>query len=135
MSLGIAQADSPAGIAAWIVEKFRTWSDCNGDVESVYTRDQLLTNIMFYWAPNSIASAANLYYEARHEAGLGRLQIEGPVGVAAFPKEIGASPRRWVEARYNLVHWTDMPAGGHFAAMEKPELLLEDVRTFFRALR
>ena len=67
MSLGIAQNDSPAGIAAWITEKFRTWSDCNGDIESVYTKDQLLTNIMFYWAPNSIASAANMYYESRHE--------------------------------------------------------------------
>ena len=135
-SLGIAQSDSPAGIAAWIVEKFRTWSDCGGDVESVYTKDQLLTNIMFYWAPNSIASAANMYYEARREqrrGGSGDIKV--PVGVAMFPEELAQARREWVEGRVNVVHWTDMPRGGHFAAMEQPELLLDDVRSFFRALR
>lgn len=134
MSLAIAQNDSPAGIAAWITEKFRTWSDCNGDIESVYTKDQLLTNIMFYWAPNSIASAANMYYESRREnAGAARITV--PVGVAMFPKELARAPREWVEPRLNITHWTDMPHGGHFAALEQPALLLEDVRTFFRALR
>jgi microsomal epoxide hydrolase len=134
-SLGIAQSDSPAGIAAWIVEKFRTWSDCNGDVESVYTTDQLLTNIMFYWAPNSIASAANMYYESRRE-GRGRWpKIEVPVGVAMFPKELARCPRGWAEASLNIKQWTEMPHGGHFAAMEQPELLLDDVRSFFRLVR
>ena len=135
MSLAIAQADSPAGVAAWIVEKFRTWSDCNGDVESVYTKDQLLTNIMFYWAPNSIASAANMYFESRRE-GKGVANIKNvPVGVAMFPKELARAPRAWVENRMQIAHWTDMPRGGHFAAMEQPDLLLEDVRAFFRPLR
>src|SRR5438132_4072345 len=113
MSLAIAQADSPAGIAAWIVEKFRTWSDCGGDVESVYTKDQLLTNIMFYWAPNSIASAANMYYEARRDQGYWQtLRGQGglgggpvttvPIGVASFPKEIARCVRSWAEARFNI---------------------------------
>jgi pimeloyl-ACP methyl ester carboxylesterase len=134
MSLAIAQSDSPAGIAAWITEKFRTWSDCNGDVESVYTKDQLLTNIMFYWATNSVASAANMYYEARRE-GAGIAQIKVPVGVAMFPQELARSPRSWAEGRLNIRQWTEMPRGGHFAALEQPKLLLEDVRSFFRPLR
>ncbi len=135
MSLGIGQADSPAGLAAWIVEKFRTWSDCGGDIESVYTKDQLLTNIMFYWAPNSVASAANMYYESRRESLSGRGNITVPVGVASFPQEMGRCPRSWAERRMNITHWTDMPRGGHFAALEQPQLLLDDVRTFFRTLR
>ena len=139
-SLGIAQADSPAGIAAWIAEKFRTWSDCNGDVESRFSKDTLLTNIMFYWAPNSIASAARIYYEARAE-GVGGASpqhhppIPVPTGFAAFPKEILQTPRHWVEGAYNLAHWTEMPAGGHFAALEEPDRLLADIRTFFRQVR
>jgi epoxide hydrolase len=135
MSLGIAQSDSPAGIAAWIVEKFRTWSDCDGDVERVYTRDQLLTNIMFYWAPNSIASAANMYYEARRDGSFRTGGVRVPTAVASFPKEIYRVPRHWVEGRYNIQRWTDMPHGGHFAALEQPDLLLDDVRAFFRTLR
>jgi pimeloyl-ACP methyl ester carboxylesterase len=135
MSLGIAQSDSPAGIAAWIVEKFRTWSDCNGDVESVYTKDQLLTNIMFYWAPNSIASAANMYYESRAERRGAWPEIKVPVGVAMFPKELARCPRSWAESRLNVTQWTEMPKGGHFAALEQPQLLLDDMRSFFRPLR
>jgi microsomal epoxide hydrolase len=135
MSLGIAQSDSPAGIAAWIVEKFRTWSDCNGDVESVYTKDQLLTNIMFYWAPNSIASAANMYYESRAERRGAWPEIKVPVGVAMFPKELARCPQSWTEGKLNVTQWTEMPQGGHFAAMEQPQLLLDDVRSFFRPLR
>jgi microsomal epoxide hydrolase len=136
VSLAIAQADSPAGIAAWITEKFRTWSDCGGDIETVYTKDQLLTNIMFYWAPNSIAGAANMYYEARKDWGrVLPLKVEVPVGVASFPKEIARAKREWLEPQMNVVHWTEMPRGGHFAALEEPDLLLEDVRTFFRLVR
>ena len=136
MSLAIAQANSPEGIAAWIVEKFRTWSDCGGDIESVYTKDQLLTNIMFYWAPNSIASAANMYYESRRDTGaFAGGKITPPVAVASFPKEIYRAPRSWVEPRYNVVRWTEFEKGGHFAAMERPQELLEDVRAFFRTIR
>ena len=135
MSLGIAQADSPAGIAAWITEKFRTWSDCDGDVESSYTKDQLLTNIMFYWLPNSIASAARIYYEAQRDGGFAVDKVEVPTAVAAFPKEVVPMVRGWVEPRFNLKHWTEMPRGGHFAALEEPELLLADIRDFFREFR
>jgi microsomal epoxide hydrolase len=135
MSLAIAQADSPAGIAAWIVEKFRTWSDCNGDLESVYTKDQLLTNIMFYWAPNSIVSAARMYYESRRDTAAFTGRVEVPVAGAIFPKEIYRSPRHWAEARYNIQRWTEFERGGHFAALERPAELLEDVRAFFRTLR
>ena len=134
-SLGIAQADSAAGIAAWIVEKFRTWGDCNGDVESRFSKDTLLTNIMFYWAPNSIASAARIYYEARNEGAFGGGRVEAPTGIACFPGEPWNSPRHWVEPGYNVKRWTDMPSGGHFAALEEPEALTEDIRAFFRLVR
>ena len=137
LSLGIAQSDSPAGIAAWIVEKFRTWSDCGGDVESVFSKDWLLTNLMFYWAPNSIASAAHLYRETTARSPQERLYAPVPVptAVALFPKEILKSPRRWLAHRFDLRRYTEMPHGGHFAAVEQPKLLLEDVRAFFRGLR
>ncbi len=138
-SLGIAQADSPAGIAAWIAEKFRTWSDCDGDLESRFQKDTLLTNTMFYWAPNSIASAARIYYEARAEGVGGRApsaeRVAAPTGVAVFPKEVWITPRSWVERAYNLIHWTEMASGGHFAALEEPAALLADIRTFFRLVR
>lgn len=136
MSLAVAQADSPAGLAAWITEKFRTWSDCDGDIESVYSKDLLLTNIMCYWAPNSIASAARLYYEGfpemREVVGA---KIEVPLGVAVFPKEIYRYPRSWVERHANVQHWTEFERGGHFAALEQPDALLEDVRAFYRMVR
>ena len=135
-SLAIAQADSPAGIAAWIVEKFRTWSDCDGDIEAVYTKDQLLTNIMFYWAPNSIATAANFYYESRRDTGMrSAVRIEVPTANADFAKEIYRARRSWAEPRFNIQRWTEFAKGGHFAALEQPEALLEDVRAFFRSLR
>ncbi|MFN0094150.1 MAG: epoxide hydrolase family protein [Dehalococcoidia bacterium] len=136
VSLALAQSDSPTGIASWIVEKFRTWSDCDGDIESVYTKDQLLTNIMFYWAPNSSASSSFMYLESRRDTGaFGWPKVEVPVGVAVFPKEIYRSPRRWCEGRYNIQRWTEFAKGGHFAAMERPEELLQDVRAFFRTVR
>ena len=135
-SLTIAQSDSPAGLAAWIVEKFRSWSDCPEGIESVYTKDQLLTNIMFYWAPNSAASSARIYYEVRKDpTSFAYPRVEVPTGVAAFPAEPWRVPLSWAEARFNITRWTDMPRGGHFAAMEQPELLAEDVREFFRAYR
>jgi len=136
ISLGIAQEDSPAGLVAWLVEKLRTWSDCEGDVESVFTKDQILTNAMFYWAPQSVASAARIYREARRDhLGLHPPRVEVPTAVAAFPADILPAPRRWVEPHYNLVRWTDMPRGGHFPATEQPERLVDDVRAFFRGLR
>ena len=129
--------DSPAGLAAWIVEKFRTWSDCGGDVERRFTKDELLTNITIYWATETINSSTRIYYESQRvpwnlEEGQ---RIEVPSGVAVFPQEISHPPREWAERSYNLQRWTKMPRGGHFAAQEEPELLAEDIRAFFRPLR
>jgi microsomal epoxide hydrolase len=134
-TLGYLLNDSPAGLAGWIVEKFRTWSDSGGDVEKRFTRDELLTNITIYWATETGPSSVRLYYENRRDAGLqGRMQV--PFACAVFPMEPFANaPRQWVEASYNLVQYTVMPRGGHFAAMEEPQLLVEDVRKFFRGLR
>ncbi|MCK6565255.1 MAG: epoxide hydrolase [Dehalococcoidia bacterium] len=134
-SLTVAQSDSPAGLAAWIIEKFRAWSDCGGDVERAFTRDQLLTNLMFYWLPNSAASAARIYYESMRDPGAFFFEkVETPTGVAVFPEEPWRVPRRWAEARFNVVRWTEMPRGGHFAAMEEPALLVDDIRAFFAEL-
>ncbi|MDR3295766.1 MAG: epoxide hydrolase 1 [Clostridiales Family XIII bacterium] len=138
-SLTVAQTDSPAGFAAWVLEKFRTWSDCGGNLESVYSKDRLITNLMFYWAPGSIASAARLYYESLHdpETNLGAPdpQIPVPAAVARFPCDPFNRPRSWMEKHFNVVRWTEMPAGGHFAAWEQPVLLCTDVREFYRGIR
>jgi pimeloyl-ACP methyl ester carboxylesterase len=136
-SVGYGLDDSPAGLAAWIVEKFRAWSDCDGDVESVFTRDELLTNVMLYWVTATASSSARLYYESTKSGRFGTPleRVDVPVGGAIFPKEIVRPSRRWAEQHFNIVHWTDMPQGGHFAAFEQPELLVEDVRAFFRPLR
>lgn len=136
MSVAIAQADSPAGLAAWIVEKFRSWSDWDDHFEESLSKDVLLTNLMFYWAPNSIASSARMYYERRHDnAAYEYPKVEVPTGFAAFPKENLPAIRPWVEARYDLRQFTAMPRGGHFASLEEPELLLADIRSFFRLVR
>ncbi len=136
-TLAFGLNDSPVGLCAWIVEKFRTWSDCGGNPERSYTKDQMLTNVMIYWLTQTIHSSTRLYYEERHHPWrLGRDERVGvPTGIAAFPKELARPPREWAERAYNVAHWTDMPAGGHFAAMEKPELLTNDIRAFFRRLR
>ena len=135
-TLGYALTDSPAGQAAWIVEKFRAWCDCNGDPESVFTRDEILTNITIYWVTQTATSSARLYYESSRaptSRPMGRIDV--PTGAAIFPYELFITPRRWAEASFNITHWTEMPRGGHFAAMEQPELFVEDLRTFFRPLR
>ena len=121
-SLTVAQSDSPAGLAAWIVEKFRSWSDCDGDVVGYFGRDTLLTNLMFYWAPASVASAARIYYESARDPSRRdeRGRVEVPVAYAAFPHEIFRPPRAWAEQHYAIARWTEMPRGGHFAALEAP---------------
>jgi pimeloyl-ACP methyl ester carboxylesterase len=133
-TIGYALDDSPAGLAAWIVEKFRSWCDCGGDVEKKFTKDDLLTNITLYWVTQSGASSARIYYENQRAAPVQR-RVEVPTACAVFPKEISIPPRRWVEAQYNLTRWTEMPRGGHFAAMEEPDLFVDDVRAFFRTVR
>jgi len=135
MTLGYGLNDSPAGLAAWIVEKFRAWSDSDGDVEKKFTKDELLTNVMIYWVTESGPSSVRIYYENRIDAGLtGRVEV--PFACARFPREMFAIvPTKWLEAQYNLQQLTDMPRGGHFAALEEPQLLVEDVRKFFRGRR
>ncbi len=119
------------------MEKFRTWSDCDGHPENVFTRDQLITNVMVYWVTQTITSSARLYWEHQHVgSGEAPPQYVGvPTGVARYPKEVLRFPRSWVERRYNVTHWAVMPRGGHFAAMEQPELFTEDLRNFFRTVR
>lgn len=136
-TLGYALNDSPAGLAAWIVEKFRTWSDCDGDVEKRFTKDELLTNVMLYWVTESATSSCRLYFEAEHADKFPPqgVRVDVPTGCAIFPYEILKPPRRWAERVFNVQQWTVMPSGGHFAAMEEPERLVDDVRSFFRALR
>ena len=129
--------DSPVGLAAWIVEKYRTWSDCGGDVEKRFTKDELLTTVTIYWATETITSSTRMYKEnQRYTWTLSPDErIEVPTGVAAFPAEISRPPREWGERSYNLQSWTPMPSGGHFAALEEPQILAEDIRNFFRPLR
>ena len=136
-TLGYGLNDSPAGLAAWIVEKFRTWSDCDGDVERRFTKDELLTNVMLYWTTQSITSSCRLYYEMVHADKFPPkdFRVKVPTACAIFPKEILKPPRRWVERLYDVQRWTRFPAGGHFAAMEEPAALVDDVRAFFRTLR
>ncbi len=139
-TLSYAMMDSPVGIAAWILEKMNGWSDIDGDdVESVYTKDQLLTNIMVYIVTRTFNTASWIYYGRREEGGRilspeGK-RVEVPTGCAVFPKEmLNWPPRSYAERIYNITQWTEMPRGGHFAAMEQPELLIEDIRKFARSL-
>jgi microsomal epoxide hydrolase len=137
-TLAFALSDSPAGLAAWIVEKFRTWSDCGGNVETAFTRDRLLANISFYWFTGAIGSSFWPYYAVRHRPWPipdGRT-IDVPTGYAQFPAEILRPPRSLAERTYtDIRRWTVMPRGGHFAALEQPEALANEVREFFRPLR
>jgi microsomal epoxide hydrolase len=136
-TLAFGLSDSPAGLAAWIVEKFRAWSDCGGDVESVFSRDHLLANISLYWFTGAIGSSFWPYYARMHgpwpipDGGVGV-----PTGYAAFPREILSPPRSVAERMYtNIQRWSVMPRGGHFAAMEQPAALAEEIVQFFRPLR
>jgi pimeloyl-ACP methyl ester carboxylesterase len=136
-TLAFGLTDSPVGLAAWIVEKFRAWSDCDGDVERCFTKDVLLTNVMLYWVTGAINSSLWPYYARMHEPWPlpdGR-RIEVPTGYAAFPHEILSPPRAWAERSYNIQRWTPMARGGHFAALEQPAALADDIREFFRPLR
>jgi microsomal epoxide hydrolase len=136
-SLGYGLEDSPAGLAAWIVEKFGAWSDGAPFPEASFTRDQLLTNITTYWVTATATSSARIYYEMR-QIGRGALPqgyVAVPTGIANFPGEVTRTPRAWVEHRYNVTYWTNHDRGGHFAAMQVPDLFVDDVRAFFRPLR
>ena len=133
-TLGYGLVDSPVGQLAWIVEKFWAWTDCDGHPENAVSRDELLDNVMLYWVTGSGASSARLYWESFNSF-ITDGRVELPTGIAAFPKEILRTPRRWCETSYNVTHWTTMPRGGHFAALEQPELFVDDVRAFFATVR
>jgi pimeloyl-ACP methyl ester carboxylesterase len=136
--------DSPAGLASWIVDKFHAWSDCNGGVERSFTQDELLTNVTLYWVTETIGSSF-LPYADFVNAGALTWVVEAfrkwigstdvPAAFAMFPKDISDPPREWAGRFFNVQRWTEMPRGGHFAAMEEPELLVDDIRRFFRPLR
>lgn len=137
-TLGYGLADSPAGQMAWVVEKFYMWTDCeeNGTrhPENILTKDELLDNVMMYWLNNAGASSARLYWESFNNANMDPIAM--PVGCSIFPREIFRCSRRWAEKRFsNLIHWNELERGGHFAALEQPEIFLAELRTCFRALR
>ena len=136
--------DSPIGLATWLIEKFQRWSDCEGDIEKCFTKDELLTNVMIYWVTGSIGGAFKPYYDVLHagpprwiaeslKQKLGSDQV--PAAFAIFPRDLTHPPRAWAERFFNVQRWTEFPKGGHFAAMEQPEALAEDIRNFFRPLR
>jgi len=143
-SLAQGLNDSPSGLAAWLVEKYRAWSDCGGDIESRFTKDELLTQVMIYWVTESIGPSFLTYYDVAN-AGALTLIREGiknwtgssnvPTAFALFPADISRPPREWAERFFNVQRWTEMPRGGHFAAMEEPAMLADDLRTWFREFR
>jgi pimeloyl-ACP methyl ester carboxylesterase len=138
-TLAYAMTDSPVGQAAWMLERRRAWSDCAGDVERRFSKDELITSFALYWLTRSFPTAVRYYAESFrapwtpvHDR---QPTLQAPTGIAVFPKEIVLAPRSLAEQHANLVHWTVMPRGGHFAPAEEPELYVEDIRAFFRPLR
>jgi pimeloyl-ACP methyl ester carboxylesterase len=133
-TLGYGLVDSPAGQAAWVLEKFWSWTDCDGHPENVLTRDELLDNVMLYWLPATAASSARLYWESFRNVAMGEVAI--PTACSIFPKEIMRTSRRWAEKRFtDIVYWNELDKGGHFAAFEQPETFVEEIRKAFRGLR
>jgi epoxide hydrolase len=133
-TLGYGLADSPAGQCAWIIEKFWAWTDCDGHPENAVSRDALLDNVSLYWFTNSAASSARLYWESFNRQS--RELVAVPTGCSLFPKEIFRASRRWTERRFtDLRYWNELDRGGHFAALEQPELYVDELRAFFRLVR
>jgi pimeloyl-ACP methyl ester carboxylesterase len=141
--------DSPVGLAAWLIEKFKSWSDNDGDIETCFTKDELLTNLTIYWATQTINAAMRIYNEAM-QAMMNAMynplvklnpfdktgnKSEVPAAFAIFPKDISTPPKDLADRFFNVQQWTEMPEGGHFAAMEQPELLVEDIRKFVSAVQ
>ena len=134
-TLGYGLEDSPVGLCAWIVEKFDAWTD--EPIATAFTFDQLLTNVTTYWVTATATSSARLYYEMRQAAGaaMPRQYLAVPTGIANYRGEITKTPRAWAERRLNITYWSELPRGGHFAAMQVPDLFVPDVREFFRTVR
>ena len=140
-TIGYALVDSPTALCSWIVEKFWSWTDCDGHLENVLTRDELLDNLMLYWLPRTGASSARLYWESMRQvneliSGSIHDTVTVPTGCSIFPKELQRPSRRWAEKRFrDIRYWSEPDRGGHFAAFEQPELFVEEVRSFFRHVR
>ncbi len=135
-TLGYGLNDSPIGLAGWITEKFHKWTQHTGNLEDAVTKDELLTNISIYWFTQTITSSVRMYYESRRYDGRPfPARVDVPTAVANFPGELAAPPRAWVEKQFNLVHWSFPERGGHFAALEAPDLLVRDIQQAFRTLR
>jgi pimeloyl-ACP methyl ester carboxylesterase len=134
-TLANALNDSPAGFAAWILEKFHRWTDCRGDLDSVFDRDDLLSNLTIYWATRTIGSWMRLYYKTAHSTTAGYGRVEIPTGMAMSSADMFPAPREWVERQYNVIHWTDLPRGGHFLEWEVPQLIADDLHSFFNSHR
>ena len=133
-TLGYGLADSPAAQCAWIVEKLFAWSDCDGHPENVFTKEQMLDNVMAYWLTDTGASSARMYWES--SASVDATEVATPTAVTVFPRELFRSSRRWAERRFlDLRYWNEVDRGGHFAAFEQPELFATEVRAAFRTLR
>ncbi len=139
--MGYGLVDSPVGLAAWIAEKFWSWTDCDGHLETVLTRDELLDNVMLYWLPGTGASSARLYWESFSQVSEWFTTstadtVAVPAGCSIFPKEIPRPSRRWAARRYtDIRYWHELDKGGHFAAFERPEAFVTEMRSFFRLVR
>ncbi len=131
--------DSPAGLCAWILEKRRRWSDCGGEVERRFSKDDLLTTMTLYWATQSFGTSARFYAEARRDPWRPSHDrapvVQAPTAILLFDKDIVKLPRRWAEGYYNLQRWNVAQTGGHFVPMEEPDILVNDLRDFFRDRR
>jgi pimeloyl-ACP methyl ester carboxylesterase len=138
-TIGFAMHDSPVGLASWLIEKRRAWSDCGGDVESVFTKDDLISTVMLYWMTDTYISSARHYYETKAEvlvpAHDRQPPVEAPTALLQFKGDVWLQPRKWAERYYNLKRWNIAEKGGHFAPVEAPDVLVEDIRAFFRTLR
>ncbi|MEN3284755.1 MAG: epoxide hydrolase [Solirubrobacteraceae bacterium] len=140
-TIGYALVDSPAGLCAWIVEKFQAWTDCDGHPENALTRDEMLDDLMLYWLPRTGASSARLYHESIAQvnewiSGNATDTVTVPTGCSIFPKELQRPSRRWAQQRFlDIRHWGEPDCGGHFAAFEQPELFVDEVRAFFGQVR
>jgi pimeloyl-ACP methyl ester carboxylesterase len=140
-TVGYGLVDSPVALCAWIIEKFWSWTDCDGHPENVLTRDELLDNLMLYWLPGTGASSARLYWESIRQVqerfrGSSTDVVTVPTGCSIFPKDNPRPSRRWVERRFtDIRYWNELDRGGHFAAFEQPEVFTDEVRSFFRLVR
>jgi pimeloyl-ACP methyl ester carboxylesterase len=138
-TLAYAMHDSPVGLCAWILERRRSWSDCGGEVERRFSKDELLTHIMLYWVTDCFVTSVRYYYEARSQpwtpAHTRTPVVEAPTALGIFPRELLIPPRKWAERYFNLKRWTPMTAGGHFAPSEEPDQLVADLRAFYRSFR